>query len=218
VIAASLTDFRDVRRPADINIGADLGGTGHQAINFTALTGAAGDAWITVYDAVPSTPDEDSIFGSASLAADVLIQNATNKKGAGLLALFNESSGQKGFSLVLYDAGNSDALVLGVVDPATGAVTSLATVSLAGNILENAWYRVAMSYAVSGSNVTVTASVFRHSTASDPNSVLGAQVGATLHFSGPLPAGVAGTGEAGIVATGVSAAPNSSVTNFTIYP
>src|SRR5215471_6349737 len=218
VIAAALTDFRDVRRAADINVGADLGGTGHQAVNFTGMIGSSGDAWITVYDAVPSTPDEDSVFGSASVAADVLIQNATNKKGPGLLALFNEGPGQKGLSLILYDAGNSDALVLGTVDPATGLFTTLATVSLAGNIVENAWYRLAMSYAVSGSNVTVSATVFRHTTASDPGSPLGTQVGGTLNFSGPLPSGVAGTGELGIVATAVSASVNSSVTNFTIYP
>ena len=218
MIAAALTDFRDVRRAADINVGADLGGTGHQAVNFTGIIGSSGDAWITVYDAVPSTPDEDSVFGSASVAADVLIQNATNKKGPGLLALFNEGPGQKGLSLILYDAGNSDALVLGTVDPATGLFTTLATVSLAGNIVENTWYRLAMSYAVSGSNVTVSATVFRHTTASDPGSPLGTQVGGTLNFSGPLPSGVAGTGELGIVASAVSASVNSSVTNFTIYP
>jgi hypothetical protein len=35
-----LTDFRDVRRPNDINVGLDLGGTGHQALNFTGNAGA----------------------------------------------------------------------------------------------------------------------------------------------------------------------------------
>lgn len=207
-----------MRRPDDINIGPDLGGTGHNAINFTGSAGAGGDAWITVYDQTPGIPDEGPVFGSVSLSADVLIQTYNNKKGAGLLALFNEGAGQMGLSLVLYDSGNSDSLVLGTVNPATGKFTALATVSLGGNITENTWYRLTMDVAVSGGNVTVTAKVFRHTVPTDPNSPTGTQVNGTLSFSGPLPAGVDATGEVGIVASGASTAVNSSVTNFTINP
>jgi hypothetical protein len=218
VIVPPLTDFRDVRRASDINAGADLGGTGQAAINFTGTAGPAGDAWITVYDATPATPDEDPVYGSVALSADVLIQNFSNKKGAGLVALFNEGAGQKGLSLVLFDNGNSDSLALGAVDPSTGQVTALATVPLAGNIVENAWYRVTMDVALNGSNVTVTARVFGHTTPADPNSPTGAQVSGTLSFSGARPAGVDATGEVGIVASAVGASVNSSVTNFTINP
>jgi hypothetical protein len=218
VIVPPLTDFRDVRRAADINIGTDLGGTGHPAINFTGSTGSGGDAWITVYDATPGTPDEDPVFGSVNLSADVLIQTYNNKKGAGLLALFNEGTGQKGLSLVVYDSGNSDSLVLGVVNPATGQFTALTTISLGGNILEKAWYRLTMSVVVSGANVAVTGRVFRHTVATDPNSPTGSQVGVTLNFSGARPAGVDATGEVGIVAGAASTSVNSSVTNFTIGP
>jgi len=152
------------------------------------------------------------------LSADVLIQTYNNKKGAGLLALFNEGAGQKGLSLVIYDSGNSDSLVLGTVDPATGLFTALTTVSLGGNIVENVWYRLTMDVVVSGGNVVVTAKVFRHTVATDPNSATGAQVSITLSFSGALPAGVDATGEVGIVASAASTTVNSSVTNFTINP
>src|SRR5262249_10393779 len=119
IVVPPLSSFRDVRRAVDINPGPDLGGTGHQAMNFTGSAGAGGDAWITVYDATPGTPDEDPVYGSVNLSADVLIQTYNNKKGAGLLALFNEGTGKKGVALVLYDSGNSDGLTLAVVDPAT---------------------------------------------------------------------------------------------------
>jgi hypothetical protein len=75
-----------------------------------------------------------------------------------------------------------------------------------------------MDVVVSGSNVTVTARVFRHMTPADPNSLTGAQVSGTLSFSGARPAGVDATGEVGIVASAVGASVNSSVTNFTINP
>ena len=213
-----LTDFRGVRRAGDINPGPDLGGTGHDAMNFTGSAGAGGDAWITVYDTTPGNPDPGPAYGSVSLTADVLIQTYNNRKGAGLLALFNEGTGLKGLSLALYDSGNSDSVVLGTVDPATGQLTALATVSLGGNIVENSWYRLTMEVAVSGANVTVTGRVFRHATATDPNSPLGAQVGSTLAFSGTRPAGVNAAGEVGMVASAASTSVNSSVTNFTIQP
>jgi hypothetical protein len=218
VVLPALTDFRDVRRPGDISVGSDLGGTGHTAINFTGSTGSAGDAWITVYDTVPATLAEDSVYGTVSLTADVLIQAYNNKKGAGLLALFNEGPGQKGLALVVSNSGLSDSLVLGTVDPATGAFATLGTVSLTSNILENVWYRLTMDVVVAGSNVTVTAKVFRHAAATDPDSPTGAQIGSTLTFSGVRPAGVGAAGEVGVVATATSAVVTSSVTNFTIYP
>ena len=95
-IVPPLTDFRDVRRAPYINSGLDLCGTGHASINFTGSTGSAGDTWITVYDVTPGTPDEDPVFGSVSLSADVQIRPFNNRKGAGLLALFNEGAERQG--------------------------------------------------------------------------------------------------------------------------
>jgi hypothetical protein len=129
-----LTDFRDVRQPNDITIGPDLGGTWHQALNFTGTAGAGGDTWITVYDRAPNPPPVT--FGSVSLSADVLIHPYNNKKGAGLLALYNEAPSMKGLALTLYGAGNTDSLVLATVDQA-GKLVTLKTVSLGAAIAEN---------------------------------------------------------------------------------
>ena len=136
-VVPPLTDFRDVRRTADIAPGSDLGGTGHTAMNFTGTAAGSGDTWITAYDTTPADDTVKDLFGNVSLTADVLIHTYNNKKGAGLLALFNEEAGKKGLALVIYDSGNSDALTLGTVNKATGVFTALKTVSLGGAILEN---------------------------------------------------------------------------------
>ena len=104
------------------------------------------------------------------------------------------------------------------MNPATGKFTTLANVSLGGNIVENTWYRVTMSVTVSGGNVVVAGKVFRHATPSDPDSALGAQIGVTLNFNGARPAGVDAAGEVGMVGSGASTSINSSVANFTIGP
>jgi hypothetical protein len=103
-------------------------------------------------------------------------------------------------------------------DPAkSGKLTGLTSVSMNGQILEKNWYRVAMT--VDPGTPKVTGRVFKHATATDPNSALGAQVGATLTYTpGSLPAGVTSPGENGIMAEAVNALVNSSVTNFTNDP
>ena len=75
-----------------------------------------------------------------------------------------------------------------------------------------------MDIAVGSVDVAVTAQVFQHVTPGDPDSAVGALVGATLSFSGPRPAGVETTGEVGIVAAATSSLVNPSVTNFVIAP
>jgi hypothetical protein len=202
----------------DIAPGSDLGGTGHTAMNFTGTAAGGGDTWLTVYDTTPADDTVKDLFGNVGLTADVLIHVYNNKKGAGLLALFNEDATKKGLALAVDDSGNSDALTLGTVNKATGTFTALKTVSLGGAILENAWYRLTMDVAVSGSNVTVTGKLFQHATPSDPNSALGAQIGSTLTFSGPRPAGVDAAGEIGMAASAFGAMVDSSVANFTIHP
>jgi hypothetical protein len=214
-----LTDFRDVRRPNDITIEPDLGGTGHQALNFTGNVGAAGDTWITVYDPAPNPPPVT--FGSVSLSADVLIHAYNNKKGAGLLALYNEAPGRKGLALTFYDAGNTDTFVLATVDQA-GKLVTLKTVRLGAGIAENVWYRVNMDVTVDAGLVTVVGTVAAHAVPTDPNSDLAVQVGPTLTFSASLGVaalvGVDATGEVGILAAAVNAANSSSVTNVLIDP
>jgi hypothetical protein len=203
-------------RAHDINCGPDLGGTGHAALNFTGGAGAAGDTWITVFDTTPKTPDQTIFMGSVSLSADVLIHRFNNKKGAGLLALYNEGAGRKGLVLIVYDNGNTDTLVLATVDQ-TGKLTALRSVALDAGILENVWYRLTMDVTlIGGTTVSVMGKVVKHLIVSDPTSDLGEQVGSTLSFAGPLPAGVDTAGEVGIVASAISAVVDSSVTNFEV--
>jgi hypothetical protein len=218
VVVPPLSDFRDVRRPPDINPGPDLGGTGQTAMNFTGTAGGSGDTWMTVYDSTPADDTVKNLFGNVSLTADVLIHTFNNRKAAGVLALFNEEADKKGLALIVYDSGGSDSLALGTVDKATGQFTQLATVALAANIAENVWYRLTMNVVVTGANVAVTGTVFRHTTPTDPNSPLGTQIGGTLNFSGARPAGVDATGEVGMAAAASSTAVDSSVMNFTIGP
>jgi hypothetical protein len=101
-------------------------------------------------------------------------------------------------------------------DPATsGKLTPVMSASMSGQIVEKNWYRVVMT--ADPGSPTVTGKVFKHATGTNPNSALGAQVGATLTF-GSLPAGVASPGENGLIAEAVSATVTSSVTNFTNDP
>ena len=71
-----------------------------------------------------------------------------------------------------------------------------------------------MDVSVAGANVAVTGHVFTHASPTNPDSALGGQVGATLSFTGALPAGVDATGKVGVVAAAKNATVDSSVTNF----
>src|SRR5215813_13931136 len=159
--------FTDVRRGPDINDdnALDLGGTGHTALNFTGGAGPAGDTWLTKF-----TPDGQTFMcdyaATVVLQAQVLIHTFNNTKGAGVVALLDSAPGGKGLAVILYDQGNSDALQLATIDPATGQLTKLKSVSLGAAITENVWYRVAMNvFASEADNVLdVSAQVFRHTT------------------------------------------------------
>jgi hypothetical protein len=218
-VVPALTEFRDTRKTHIV--GPDVCGTGHAALNFTGSAGAAGEAWIAVYDTTPADNSVENLYSSVNLSADLLFRSFNNKKGAGVMALFNEGAADKGLAVVAYDNGNTDTLVLGTVSKSSGQVTPLAppvTVSLGNGVAECAWYRIVVSYSVTGGNVTVTARVFRHTVSNDPNSLLGPQVGTTLSFTGPLPAGVSAIGEVGVVAQAASAIVDTSIVNFTINP
>ena len=129
---------------------------------------------------------------------------------------FAPSEGGKGLALILYDQGNSDALQLATVDPATGRLTKLKSMSLGAGIAENAWYRLNLILSLNAPDLlTVSGSVFRHATPTDPNSPTGTQVGPELSFFGRLGAlGLETSGEVGIAASAFSTNVNSSVTNW----
>ena len=208
--------FRDLVRGDEITAGLDLGGTGHTSLNVKGSSGSTPTTWLTVYDATPATPAAGPIFGAQTLCADILTVPFNNIKGAGLVALLNEGAGKKGLALVIHEAGNTDTLFLATVDgdpSKKGKMTTLASISLEEGISGKSWYRLIMT--VDPAGPVVTGKVFRHSTPEDPNSALGAQVAGTLTYSPALlPAGVASTGENGILGSSINAVLNVSVTNF----
>jgi hypothetical protein len=210
-------NFTGVLRANDINPGLDLGGTGHSALNFTGSAGAAGGTWATVLDC--------DGFLQGRLSADILIHPFNNSKGVGLLTLAFSQVGDKGLALLVTDAGSTDKLQLVTVDTA-GTVGVLKTVSLGSGITENAWYRLILEVGLPGlcapvGNVltcpaTVTGQVFRHTTPSDPDSPVGAQVGPTLTFDDDITVPLRVPSRVGIIARAVSAVVSSSVTNFCV--
>jgi len=206
--------FTAVRRAADINVGDDLGGTGHMALNFMGSAGAGGDTWIAAYN--PTSPSPTT-FGNVSLSADVLIHQHNNTKGAGLLSLFNQATGKKGLAVIVYDAGASDSIALATVDQA-GKLVTLSSVGLGSGIQTNTWYHVTVGVVVNSAAVSITGKVFKHKVPTDPNSEVDGQVGGAVTFSGPRPAGVDATGEVGILTSAFSALTDSSVVNFSVAP
>jgi len=207
--------FTDVRRGADINDNGapDLGGTNHTALNFTGGAGPAGDTWLTKL-----TPNGGTrICGFTQLSADVLIHTFNNTKGAGLVALLDSAPGGKGLALILYDQGNSDALQFATIDPATGKLTKLTSVSLGASMAENAWYKLVLQVVLVANQqqLVTSAAVFKHTTPTDPNSLVVIPHLAVLSFTGSLSAlGLDAEGEVGIAASAFSSNVNSSVTNF----
>jgi hypothetical protein len=212
--------FRDVHRGGQINAGPDAGGTDHDSLVFTGLTGAGGATWLTIYDDTPSTMAPGPTFGAQTLCADILFASFNNMKGAGLVALLNEGAGKKGLALIISDAGNTDLLRIATLDgdPAKqGKLNVLDTVKLKNGIAENVWYRLVMT--VDPAVPRVKGKVFTHTFPLDPNSPLGVQVGETLRYEpAGLPAGVSPAGQNGIVAQAISAVVDLSVTNFTNDP
>ena len=116
--------FRDAQIPRGGRIapGTDLGGSGHTALNITGSAGAGGATWLTVVDQAPGDVFQDNIYGSEFLCADILIQRFNNTKGAGVVTFFNQVDTEgnvvdkKGLALILYNAGNTDRLVLATVE------------------------------------------------------------------------------------------------------
>ena len=153
----NITDcFRDAQIPRGGRIapGTDLGGWGHTALNITGSAGAGGATWLTVVDQAPGDVFQDNVYGSEFLCADILIQRFDNTKGAGVVTFFNQVDKEgnlvdkKGLALILYNAGNTDRLVLATVEglPAkAGKVAVVKSLPLGGLIQENAWYRVLLT-------------------------------------------------------------------------
>lgn len=208
--------FREVQRGGGITPGMDLGLTGHTSLNITGSAGAGGATWLTVVDQAPGDSAGDNIYGSEFLCADILIQRFDNTKGAGVVAFLNEGVGKKGLALILYNAGNTDRLVLATVEghpSQAGKVAIVKSLALGGLIQENTWYRVLLTAVVDGPP-QIMGQVFKHEVGTDPNSAI-SQVGGTLVYTPEsLPAGVDALGQNALIGSAFSAVMNASVTNF----
>ena len=215
-------DFTGVRRGAKINGGGlDLGGTGHNALNFTGQAGPAGATWLTKW-----TPGGDTAtFNgrcSIGIAANLLTHRFNNRKGAGLVALLNDATpGDKGLAIVLYNNGNTDAVQLATIDPFTGKLSPIKTLPLIAPIQENAWYVVIMEIMVDlafeGHSLLVHASVYSLVDPADPNSDFAQEIGYVQYktFQTSLEAlGLKPSGQVGVMASSISAVVDSSVTNW----
>jgi len=210
--------FRDVLNGSLINRGLDVGGTGHTALNFTGSdNNAAVLGRIAVYDTAPSTTSPTFFTGDIAISADILIGTVNNGKGAGIMTLFGESGSDAGLALFLSDAGNSDGLNVRLVQQTGISSANLSTVALGTGITEDAWYRLALTLSFNGPNFTITGKVYGHTTDTDPNSALGAQVGSTLSYTALLSSGnYSNPYEIGLVGRGIGAVEDTSVTNFDI--
>jgi hypothetical protein len=210
--------FRDFIAPTGINRGNDVGGTGNTALNFTLSAGSGGASAITLFDLNPTNATPTLFTGGLTLYADVLAHSFNNAKQPGILAYFNEGPGEGGIALLLSDAGNTDALILQKVGQTgidAGGSNDLASVSLAGGLGEDAWYRLVFASTITGNSIHVTGQVYSHTNPSNPNSALGAQIGADLTHNHSLnQLGISGTGEVGLAFRTVSTTSSASVTNF----
>ena len=211
--------FRDVQRGGGITPGMDLGLGRHTSLNITGSAGSGGATWLTIVDQVPGGPEGDNAdnkYGSEFVCADILIQRFDNTKGAGVVALLNEGVDKRGLALILYNAGNTDRLVLATVEghPAqAGKLAIVKSLPLGGAIQENAWYRVQLTVMVDGPP-QIMGQVFKHADGTDPNSAI-SQVGTTLVYTpASLPTGVDTLGQNAIIGSAVGAVVNASVTNF----
>ena len=170
--------FTDLRRGPGIN--ADYGNC---VLNVTGSVGAAGDMWITLLN-TPGNPTPTT-FSCVLIDASVTIQKFDNRKAVGFVTNYDAAT-QSGLFLGLYDSGNSDGLTLSTFDGASGKLTStVKTLSLGSKIQENVAYVLKLEICYDGTNLAAAAAVKN-------NTVL-----EVLSFKGPLPAGIAPSGQIG---------------------
>lgn len=225
--------FRDVLNGGQIRSGLDLGGAAtagcpatscsnpgtHSALNFTGSDSNASPLGrMTLYDATPIDATVKNLFiGDMTMSADILISRYNDGKGAGLVTMFNEGPGNTGFALFLTDAGNSDGYSIKMEQQNGVSTSNLANQALGSLIKEDQWYRLSFAIDFTGSSFKLTGNVQGHSDATNPNSGLVALAGVapvTYTQNAPWPAGLSTPFEIGLMARGVSATVDTSVTNF----
>ena len=178
-------------------------GGNDDALNFTGVKIANGGAsFLTIYDATPGDGTatrnlfDASVLGGITISADVLFAPGQHTAYAGVVSAYNE--GQDGLALLAKNGGgnNPDSFSLDLVFRQKGTITVVQTAALAytsvvgdtnsSATLGDHWYNIVMNLQATGDAFTMTGSLWNHSVPTDPNSILGSQIGATMVYSGSL--------------------------------
>jgi hypothetical protein len=199
--------FTDIRRGAEIN-----DDYANCSLNFTGFANNASDMWITL---LREPCCGIANFGSVEIEANIVIHTFNNRKGIGLVALYNDST-KRGLFLGVFDNGNTDGLTLMTFDSSTGQATAVKNVPLGSKILENTEYNVELQVVVTGGTALhVHGSV--HPAASETEDCTGDDN--CLEFDGLLSdLGLSYKGEIGIAAQAKLAVVDSSVLSFEWAP
>jgi hypothetical protein len=213
--------FRDITNPTWIVRGSDVStnATKYNAINFTQASGLVNDC-VTAFDTTPADVTPKTFEGSIRMAADVLFVGTSNARWIGFGALHNETPGQEGLALALREDGNKDMLALRRM-PQNGDISGATVIAATGwynNISQNSWYRLRVDITVIGSDITIDANVFSHSTANNPNSAINPAPIMSFSYTATKSsfAGLQNTGEAAVFFDTTDSASRGSITNITI--
>ena len=143
--------FRDWTRNLAINRALDVGGTLHQAINFTNTATQAVDA-VSLHDTLPGNGVPELYQGTAHIEADVLVHDTgptpNMSRFIGLVAMFNQGPGRVGITLLRKDqVGVNDTLNIRIIDQAgdTSTKPNLSQRTFTSIVNDDEWYRLMMT-------------------------------------------------------------------------
>jgi hypothetical protein len=179
-----------------------------------------------------------AVFSSVNglcIQGDVLTSPYNNAKGAGLVGLLGTEGG-KGLFALLVNNGNTDKLTINTIDPGTGKIAALGSVSLGSSIHQNVWYRVVAfatlsacdgagaslceiaSGEIASGDLLITATVYAHETPTNPDSELVTPALGMVEITRSLSElGINAEGFVGMAGWAKSSPVNSSITNFRAF-
>ncbi len=235
--------LQSVLRASEISLGPDLGEeapplAAHTAVNFEGPSPPS-SAWLSVYN--------QKTYGDLTVSADMLDSEINGEQCGGVAALVPAGSSGRAIVARSCDAKNTDTLRLGILDTATGAVTSLVNSNLFSRIdtyggtnppadcdhhqhqadyhMYCQWVRTSLTITTNpNGTVTFTASTWLRGTGlkndpsrNNPTSPALTLIG-TATWTGLRPVNVATTGKVGLVGTATQGWERLSLTNLDVDP
>ena len=236
-----LTQLRSVLRGNEISLGPDLGEQKppllpHTAVNFEGQS-PPNTAWLTVHD--------QAVFGDGTVSADMIDSEINGEQCGGVAALVTEGASGRAIVARSCDAKGTDTLRLGVLNTATGVVTSLVNTNLFGRIdtyggsvppancdhnrgqldyhMYCQWVKTSLTVTTNqNGTVTFTATSWLRGTGlkndpsrNEPTSPDLTLIG-TATWTGARPANVATTGKIGLVGTATQGWERISMANLRV--